>query len=133
MMIIQLREFQRAIQKKYAINGFAELAARVRLDQQFVAGNEAAELRANLVEEECKELAEALRTGTLKEVLKELCDVLYVAMAIAAVYALPIIPAFNRVHKNNMDKIAGGTIRADGKLVKPADHPKPDFSDLVAA
>lgn len=86
-------------------------------------------LRMNLIDEEKEELDDAifeyLDTGKhLDNVRKELCDLLYVVFGTAVVLGLPVDEDFAKVHANNMLKIANGTVRGDGKLVKPVDHPK---------
>lgn len=90
--------------------------------------------RYKLIVEESGELDDAvtLREGKAQE-LKELCDLLYVTYAAAYELGLHnvLTPAFNRVHENNMLKIAKGHFNSAGKLVKHPEHPKVDLSDLV--
>lgn len=97
---------------------------RADTGQKFIANNPTAILRAELVREEAFELIEALKTGTEKEVRKELCDLLYVTFGTAAVYDFNVDRDFNLVHKNNMLKFEGGKMREDGKWLKPDNHPK---------
>ena len=65
------------------------------------------------------------------EVLKELCDVVYVAIGAAVAMGMDFDVAFNRVHANNMLKLDDPHIRADGKLEKPPGHEVVDLKDLV--
>jgi predicted HAD superfamily Cof-like phosphohydrolase len=68
-----------------------------------------------------------------EKVMKELCDVLYVVFGFASRYKelKYLDEAFLRVHGNNMEKLEKGTVRHDGKIVKPAGHLPPDLSDLI--
>ena len=68
-----------------------------------------------------------------EKVMKELCDVLYVVFGFASRYKelKYLDEAFLRVHGNNMEKLEKGTVRNDGKIVKPAGHLPPDLSDLI--
>lgn len=117
----QLAEFQQALRNKAAESGVSVDLANWMT-------------RYKLIVEESGELDDAvtLREGKAAE-LKELCDLLYVTYAAAYELGLHrvLVPAFNRVHENNMLKIAKGTFNASGKLVKHPDHPKVNLSDLV--
>ena len=104
--------------------------------QEYIPGNSVACIKAKLLAEECEELCQELyaefyfeKTNNKEAVLKELCDVLYIAFGIAATYDLPIEQAFIRVHENNMLKLKYPIV--DGKVIKAKDHPKVDLSDLV--
>jgi NTP pyrophosphatase (non-canonical NTP hydrolase) len=89
----------------------------------------AAALSLKLIVEEYKEFMEAVEQGQPdQDVLKEMCDLIYVVVRMAVVFEFPLEPAFRRVHENNMAKIKNGTFNEDGKLVKPKDHPKPDLT-----
>lgn len=90
-------------------------------------------LRIKLIDEEFLELVESLEEGSTEEVLKEMCDLLYVIFGTATAYGLDkILPeAFDRVHHNNLLKLERGTVREDGKLVKALDHPKVFLGDLI--
>lgn len=101
--------------------------------QTFLKDNPAAKLRVALIKEECDELCEALTTGTIQDVRKELCDVLYVVFAAAAIYNFPVDEDFMLVHENNMLKINTGTKADNGKLLKAKDHPKVTFSDYLCS
>lgn len=97
---------------------------RQDINQRFLAGNPTTDLRASLIQEETQELCEALKSGSLEEVRKELCDVLYVVFAVAALYDLPVEEDFKLVHENNMLKFATGFLGPNGKWMKAKDHPK---------
>lgn len=67
--------------------------------------------------------------------LKELADLLYVIYGYANARGWGIQEALFRVHKNNLERIIqpDGSIkrREDGKILKRANPPKVDLSDLV--
>lgn len=97
-------------------------------NQKFIPNNDTAQLRAALILEEANELAEALKLGTLSDVRKELCDLLYVTFGTAVVYQLDDYD-FSIVHDNNMLKLDTATVGDNGKLIKAKDHPKVIFKE----
>ncbi len=100
--------------------------AKGETDAKFIPNDEQAQHRIRLIEEECKELCDALREEDADHVLKEICDVLYVVFGTGQCYGWPVDDAFELVHKNNMLKI---TYPQDalGKYIKPKDHPVVDL------
>lgn len=127
----KLRQFHSTLAQKYRDNGMPALAEAVDVDQSWAGSVATKKLRAALIEEEAKELLEAIEEDDPEHVLKELCDLIYVTVAICAVFGMDFQTAFSRVHMNNMAKIENGTVREDGKLMKPKDHPKVKLGDLV--
>lgn len=98
------------------------------------------ELAYKLLDEEACELFNAIDehkggTADLEDVLKEICDVVYVLHAVTISLGLEdkFQAAFNIVHNNNMQKIVDGTVNEYGKLVKSPDHPsvKPALKGLI--
>ena len=102
---------------------------RVDINQKFLKGNPTTDLRIALLKEETEELCEALSEGTLSDVRKELCDVLYVTFALAAIYDLDVEADFEVVHQNNMLKFETGFVGPNGKWLKSKNHPKVVFND----
>lgn len=91
-----------------------------------------AELRDKLLLEEVDEVMEATDA---EGILKELCDVLYVAYGYAASFGWDIDEAFRRVHLSNMSKLGpdGKPVRReDGKIMKGPNYQPPKLTDLVA-
>jgi predicted HAD superfamily Cof-like phosphohydrolase len=91
-------------------------------------------LRRVLIQEEYTELMDAINNGDDDEVLKELCDLVYVCVGFAVTYGWSFDTAFNRVHQSNMSKLdADGNpaYREDGKVVKPNGYEPPKLLDLV--
>lgn len=148
--LLALTEFQNAAAQKLAEAGLPDAAGVQRTGQSFEPGSPTAVLRAKLIIEEAVELAAALLgdnperlcldacerlpehiEATEEEALKEFCDYLVVGFGTAATYDWPTTTAFNRVDANNKLKLQNSTVRADGKILKPANHPKVVLKDLL--
>jgi NTP pyrophosphatase (non-canonical NTP hydrolase) len=131
-----LRQFIKARSEKECREAPLDLNIDTLTDKGFDT-TEVLTLCRNLIAEESSELLDELQfmidcdvDCDPAKVLKELADTIYVLYYLVASFGLPIDVAFNRVHDNNMLKIANGTIRDDGKLVKHPDHPKVNLKDL---
>ena len=91
-------------------------------------------LRRSLIQEEYKELMYAISNQDDDDVLKELCDLVYVCVGFAVTYGWSFDAAFNRVHQSNMSKLDpdGNPIyREDGKVIKSSCYEPPKLMDLV--
>ena len=91
-------------------------------------------LRRSLIQEEFKELMYAISNEEDDEVLKELCDLVYVCVGFAVTYGWSFDTAFNRVHESNMSKLdaeGNPVYREDGKVVKSDCYKPPKLVDLV--
>ena len=78
-------------------------------------------LRVKLIEEEQKELVEAITRHNLVGIAKEACDLLVVTYGTLVEYGINADHVFEEVHKSNMSKLGadGKPIhRADGKVLK---------------
>jgi predicted HAD superfamily Cof-like phosphohydrolase len=91
---------------------------------------ETKQLRVRLIQEEFDELKEAMATGNLAAVAKEMADLLYVTYGTAVSYGIDMEPVFQEVHRSNLSKI-GGYKRADGKWVKPPTYSPADIESIV--
>ena len=92
------------------------------------------QFRRRLIEEEYEEVMNAIDTKKPDDVLKELCDLVYVCIGFATTYGWAFDTAFNRVHKSNMSKLdkEGNPIyREDGKVIKSDCYQPPKLKDLV--
>lgn len=63
-------------------------------------------------------------------------DTVYVILQLFYMLELPFEAAFAEIHANNLQKIQYGedgklSKRADGKLMKPENHPKPDLAGVL--
>lgn len=86
-------------------------------------------LRDELVEEEMEETLEAKDPA---HILKELADLVYVAVGYAVSFGWQFDEAFRRVHESNMSKFAGGVVKDEnGKVMKSKHYVAPDLEDLV--
>ena len=91
---------------------------------------ETKQLRVRLIQEEFDELKEAMATGNLAAVAKEMTDLLYVTYGTAVSYGIDMEPVFQEVHRSNLSKV-GGYKRADGKWVKPTTYSPADIDSIV--
>jgi len=76
----------------------------------------------------------AIQTKSDDEVLKELCDLVYVCVGFCITYGWDFDVAFNRVHTSNMSKLneeGKATYRKDGKVLKSDKYKPPVLKDLV--
>jgi len=106
------------------------------------------DMKIGLIQEEYDEFFEALHNEVNSEalnyaatpeqlrenVLKELCDMVYVILGYAAYRGWDFDSAFTRVHNSNMSKIpADGVIkrRPDGKVQKPNSYVPANLEGLV--
>ena len=87
-------------------------------------------LRVNLVMEEAKEVVNSIEKGSLPQIAKELCDLIYVTVGTALACGINLDPVWDKVHESNMTKV-GGTKREDGKVLKPANFKKVDIKPLI--
>ena len=87
-------------------------------------------LRVRLIQEEFDELKEAMASGNLAAVAKEMADLLYVTYGTAVSYGIDMEPVFQEVHRSNLSKI-GGYKRADGKWVKPPTYSPADIEPIL--
>lgn len=109
-----------------------------RINQEFEPAGVAARARDYLHDEEVTELARILMGHdedlSKAHLLKEICDVLYVVYGTVVTFGLQDIldEAFDRVHRNNLDKITTGTVNIEtGKFTKSPAHPKTYLKDLT--
>lgn len=91
---------------------------------------ETKKLRVRLIQEEFDELKEAMASGNLAAVAKEMADLLYVTYGTAVSYGIDMEPVFQEVHRSNLSKI-GGYKRADGKWIKPPTYSPANIESIV--
>ena len=99
-------------------------------------------MQTDLIEEEAAEFLEAAdelfadpeNNKRREELLKELCDLVFVCYQFAATYDLDVDEALRRVFESNMSKLDddGKPIyREDGKVLKGPNYKEPDLSTCV--
>lgn len=94
-------------------------------------GMNKAQLRKNLIIEECEEFAEAVEWNKFPEAVHEAIDILYVAMGALVTFGIKDTDKFiAAVHEANMRK-TGGSTREDGKIMKPEGWVKADINSLI--
>ena len=87
-------------------------------------------LRVALIEEESKETCDAIEAGDLIGAIDGLCDLIYVALGTAIEFGIDLEPFFDEVHRSNMAKVVG-SMRADGKILKPDGWMPPDIAGIL--
>lgn len=111
-----------------------ELSAKAQTPslRRTLHGEEGKELRKALGDIRlCEAVAKSVPPEAYEHLAKELADVVIVSFGTARVAGINLDRAVEIVHEDNMAKLAAGTVRADGKLVKPEGWPQPDMSEAV--
>lgn len=93
-------------------------------------------LRFKLIDEELRELKEAVVEGDREHILKEYSDLLYVVFGFAVNFGIQevAVEAFQRVHSSNLSKLDenGKPIyNENGKVVKGPNYQEPKLKDLT--
>jgi NTP pyrophosphatase (non-canonical NTP hydrolase) len=98
-----------------------------------------ADLRKSLLNEECRELCDAIdhfvATGDPKPMAKESADVEYVVIGAAQRPGIDLEVAFKEVHSSNMSKFGpNGEVyeREDGKILKGPNYREADMTAAVS-
>lgn len=90
-----------------------------------------AEFRMRLINEEVKELHDALFIDfNLVDAIDAMADIEYVLLGLANAMGVDLEPHFEIVHRANMLKVGGG-MREDGKILKPDGWIPPDHQRLI--
>lgn len=91
-------------------------------------------LRKKLITEEYNEVIEAIDSGNIIEVYKELIDLLYVVYGTCAAYGLDANEGFTEVHGSNMTKVGDDGLpvyREDGKVLKTSNYRPADMERVI--
>lgn len=94
-------------------------------------GSDLRVLRAELIREEADESIQALHLLNLRDIAKELADLVYVAYGAAISFGIDLDIALRAVHKSNMSKLGPDgrpVYRADGKVLKGPNYQEPDMT-----
>tara|TARA_Y100001963_G_scaffold150385_1_gene231407 strand:- start:1106 stop:1666 length:561 start_codon:yes stop_codon:yes gene_type:complete len=94
------------------------------------------DLRVDLIEEELRELKEAMYTpeGTLVDVADALTDLLVVVYGAGCAFGIDLDECFDEVHRSNMSKLGadGNPIyREDGKVLKGPNYSEPNLEFII--
>ena len=96
--------------------------------------NDTIVLRLELIEEELKELREAIGNADIVEVADALTDILYVTYGAGHAFGIDLDKCFQEVQESNMSKLDhnGEPIyREDGKVMKGPNYFQPDLTSIV--
>lgn len=85
-------------------------------------------LRIKLIEEESKELLEALKNKSDIDKISEACDLLYVTLGVFVDLGVPPHEFFNAIHEANMRKVKNPT---GGKVLKPEGWQPADLKSIL--
>jgi predicted HAD superfamily Cof-like phosphohydrolase len=100
---------------------FHEVFDLHRRDTPELPPADVAAVRMSLLEEEVREVAEAVRRERLDEIAHELADVVYIAYGTAITYGIDLDSVIAEVHRANMSKLGADgqpIYREDGKVLK---------------
>ena len=92
-------------------------------------------LRIDLIEEELKELKDAIKKKDLKEVVDALTDILYVTYGAGHAFGVDLDKCFEEVQNSNMSKLDNDgkpIFNENGKVMKGPNYFKPDLSKFVS-
>ena len=96
--------------------------------------NDTIALRLELIEEEVRELREAIGNADLVEVADALTDILYVTYGAGHAFGIDLDKCFTEVQRSNMSKLGedGKPIyRDDGKVMKGPNYSEPDLKKCL--
>lgn len=99
----------------------------------FPTDPEQTELRKRLIVEEAEEFCDACVNGDFIGAIDALGDILYVVLGAGVAFGVYLPPVFEEIHSTNMAKFGpGGSVREDGKYMKPPDWIPPDIIRVLA-
>ncbi len=100
-------------------------------DTPALVGDGTRDLRARLIQEETKEVIEAMEEGNVEHIAKELADLLYTVYGTIGSYGLSgkMPEIFTEVHNSNMSKDVpeGG----EGKAIKGKNYREADITSIL--
>ena len=105
----------------------------VKLKASF-SSNKINDLRIKLIEEELKELKEAISKNDIYETADALTDILYVTYGAGHAFGINLDLCFDEVQKSNMSKLdldGKPLYNEKGKVMKGPNFRKPDLSKII--
>lgn len=93
-------------------------------------------LRLSLIEEELRELKQAMDQNDIVEVADALGDLVYVIYGAALVWGIDLSAVVSEIHRSNMTKLGADhkpVYREDGKILKGPNYRPPDIAGLLTA
>lgn len=91
-------------------------------------------LRLDLIDEERRELDEALEANDVVEVADALTDIAYLIYGTAIEFGIDLNACFAEVHRSNMSKLGADgkpIFREDGKVLKGPSYSPPDLAKVL--
>ena len=91
-------------------------------------------LRLSLIEEELKELKDAMKTKNILEVADALTDILYVTYGAGHAFGINLDKCFDEVQNSNMSKLDSNgkpIYNENGKVMKGPNYFKPDLEKFL--
>ena len=91
-------------------------------------------LRVDLIEEELKELKEAINKKNLEETIDALTDILYVTYGAGHAFGVNLDKCFEEVQNSNMSKLDNNgkpIFNENGKVMKGPNYFKPNLNQFL--
>ena len=91
-------------------------------------------LRVDLIEEELKELKEAINKKNLEETIDALTDILYVTYGAGHAFGVDLDKCFEEVQNSNMSKLDNNgkpIFNENGKVMKGPNYFKPNLNQFL--
>ena len=92
------------------------------------------QLRYDLIDEELKELEQAMKTQNLKEIADALTDILYVTYGAGYAYGINLDKCFKEVQRANMSKLGNDgkpIYDKKGKVMKCPNYSEPNLKQFI--
>ena len=92
-------------------------------------------LRVDLIDEELKELKQAVQKHDIKEIADALTDILYVTYGAGHAFGIDLDKCFKEVQDSNMSKLGSDgkpIYNEKGKVMKGPEYFKPNLGKIVA-
>lgn len=108
-----------------------DFGQRYRLKPSVKVSTEEKKLRVALIQEETKELLEAIGQNKLDKIADGIADAIVVILGTAVTYGIPIDTVWDEVMETNMTKTRGPVDPITGKKLKPPGWMPPDIKSLL--
>lgn len=93
-----------------------------------MADEDLLEFRIKLIEEECRELVEAIRSRNLASICGEGVDLIYVVVGLFVTLGIPFLPFWMEIQRANMSKKQNPK---GGKPIKPEGWVGPELNKTL--
>ena len=113
---------------------FMDAFGQETLKKPTLPNNQLADLRLDLIVEECGELYSALAEKNIVQIADALTDILYVVYGAGHAFGIDLDDCFREVHESNMSKLGEDgkpVYRDDGKVLKGPNFFEPKLAPLL--